>query len=125
MTVTISQRRVLVVEDEPDLRATMREVLEGHDYFVAEAADGLEARKHLAAPRPCLVILDLLMPIVSGWDFLTWLGTQPDLAAIKVIVFSAAGRDLLSKVASCGHVVATLSKPVRLDDLLATIERYC
>jgi len=110
---------VLIVEDDPDLREMMCLLL-AHEGFEVEAArDGVEALERLrsAAPRPQLILLDLMMPRMDGWEFCRKLAGEPGLEKIPVVVLSAASEHR--------HVPATavLPKPVDFDDLLAVIRR--
>jgi CheY-like chemotaxis protein len=111
---------VLVVEDEEELREMMRDVLERQGYAVVAASDGQAALD--ALPRIdslCLVLLDLLMPGMDGWDFFDAFRTHPELAAVPVVVHSSA-----PSRAPKG-VTQVLQKPVKLDRLLAVVREYC
>ena len=83
---------VLIVEDDIDIRETLAEILADEGYEVASAANGLDAISYLQTEAaPCVILLDLMMPVMSGWDFLETLqDEQPDLRDIPVIVVSAA-----------------------------------
>ena len=59
---------VLVVEDDPDVRSALNDLLEAEGYEVETASNGKEALERLAEHRPGLVLLDLMMPVMSGWD---------------------------------------------------------
>jgi CheY-like chemotaxis protein len=86
-------RTVLVVDDDPDIRDLLAEVLAGEGYQVAVAENGRVALERLrsGAPLPALVILDLMMPVMSGWELLERLRNDPDLRALSVMVISGAG----------------------------------
>ncbi len=101
---------VLVVEDDEDIRETVAELLRAEGYSVATAGNGAEAIAYLRTNRkPCLMILDLMMPVMDGWAVLATLRDDPELApALPVVVMSAA---------------ATLAKPVAVDVLLDTVRR--
>jgi CheY-like chemotaxis protein len=83
-----SARRVLVVDDDPDLRRRLRGLLEKDGWAVDEAADGREALDRLAA-RPSLVLLDLLMPAMDGFEFLAEFRQRPEFQSVPVIVLTA------------------------------------
>src|SRR5207247_2102614 len=81
-----------IIEDDPDLRDALGELLSGEGYEVATAADGREGLRRLGAPpRPCLVLLDLMLPAMDGFEFRLRQLEDPALAAIPVIVFSGGG----------------------------------
>jgi len=111
--------RVLVVEDEGDLRAVLAEWLETKGYEVSEAGDGLEAVALLEAGlEPDVILLDLTMPRMNGWRFLDWLRAAPRHRDRRVLVASAYARDLPLKEAN-----ATLAKPFRPDVLARELAR--
>src|SRR5690349_8610854 len=113
---------VLVIDDDRDVRDTMRLVLEHGGYVVQTAADGLEGLACLhAAPRPAVVVLDLAMPGMDGWDFSTEKARDPAVASIPVIVVSAP------PVGRPPPVGATLvlRKPVELSIVLDAIAQHC
>ncbi|HET6280392.1 MAG TPA: response regulator [Polyangia bacterium] len=111
---------VLVVEDEEDLREMMREALELSGYAVVTAEDGQDAlNKILHIEGLCLVILDLLMPVMNGWDFLEKLRERAELSSVPVVVHSSAPSQALAGVAR------VLQKPLTFDRLLSVVREYC
>ena len=113
--------RVLVVDDEPIIRRFLAEGLSDAGYQVLIARDGAEALDSVYRFHPDAVLLDLLMPGVDGWAFLRERRVQPALAALPVVVFSAAGREGLHD-ASALRATAVLPKPLNLDVLAAVLE---
>ena len=105
---------VLIVEDEPHGRETLRDLLQDEGYRVATARDGAEAMVRLAAEGASLVILDLLMPGMNGTTLYDEMQRSPRLAKIPVLVTTADPTR-----APVG--VPTLEKPLRLDKLLALV----
>jgi CheY-like chemotaxis protein len=81
-------RRVLVVDDDPDLRGRLRGLLEKDGWAVDEAGNGREAMERLAA-RPSLVLLDLLMPVMDGFEFLTEFRHREEFRSVPVVVLTA------------------------------------
>jgi CheY-like chemotaxis protein len=111
---------VLVVEDDPEVRESLRRLLSDEGYEVTTAAEGQEALERLhARPHPCCVVLDLMMPNMDGFEFRVRQMEDPEVAAIPVIVLSAGG-DVERKVAHLGVAVA-LTKPPDFDRLLASV----
>jgi CheY-like chemotaxis protein len=88
-----SPRHVLVVDDDADVRETIAEILRAEGVVVVVARDGLEALSHLTsgAARPSLILLDLMMPRMDGWQLLEHMGGNPSLASIPVCIVSASG----------------------------------
>ena len=112
---------VLIVEDERDIRETLKQVLELEGYNAITASNGKEAIEMLATiPRPCLILLDLMMPVMDGWQFLEAQREDIILATIPVVIVSAAGEKAKSAGAS-----AFIKKPVELDCLLSLVKQYC
>ena len=109
--------RVLIVDDELDIRETISEVLgfEGHEVF--SASDGEQALVRCRQLKPDLILLDLMMPGMNGWDFRRAQLRDPEIAAIPVVVVSAVGRS--GDLSASGF----LPKPFGLDDLLAVVRR--
>jgi CheY-like chemotaxis protein len=117
--------RVLVVDDDPDIRETVIEVLEENGHRALGAANGKEALARLRASDelPCLILLDLMMPTMNGQEFRAEQLKDPALKPIPVIVISAF-RDAAEKAAeldAAGH----LDKPVHLDELITLVDQFC
>jgi len=112
---------VLVVDDDEAIRATVTEILEFEGYSVVAAADGAEALAAVAAELPCLVLLDMRMPVMDGWDFAAALRSRGVRVPIAVITAAANARQWADEIAAD----ACLPKPFDLDDVLATVERFC
>jgi CheY-like chemotaxis protein len=115
----------LVVDDDPDVRLALSEALEREGFVVASAAHGLEALRVLRARGDAfdLVLLDLMMPVMNGWQFRREQQEDPALAAIPVLVLSA-GSHIAEAAASIG-ATGYLRKPVDLHELLAMVGRSC
>jgi CheY-like chemotaxis protein len=116
---------ILVVDDEPEIRSVLSELLSDEGYTVAQAANGREALIYLQAanPLPSLILLDLMMPIMNGWEFLRVQQRNPVFVPIPVVVISAF-RALAEATVPFG-IQETLAKPFDMDYLLATVQRYC
>jgi len=118
------RKPLLLVEDEPDIRESLRDLLADAGYPVLTAANGREALECLrtSPERPALILLDLMMPMMGGSTFLERLEQEPkDLAAIPVVVLSAAKDSATRNLATVGRI----EKPIDLDELLECVKRYC
>jgi CheY-like chemotaxis protein len=115
---------VLVVEDDEDIRETMIEVLESRGYSVRAASHGGEALAQLQnGGAPCIILLDLMMPVMDGWAFCREKDKDPALASIPLVVVSAVSRQ--DPRNTCIQAVEHIPKPLDVGKLLATLERYC
>ena len=115
---------VLVVEDDADIREAMVEILESKGYAVCAASHGAEALAQLkAGSRPCIILLDLMMPVMDGWTFCQETGKDPALATIPILIVSAVTRQ--DPRNTCVRAVDHLTKPLNFGKLLATVELYC
>jgi CheY-like chemotaxis protein len=111
---------VLLVEDEEDLREMMRDALELNGYSVVAVEGGRAALDAFdRIDEVCLVVLDLIMPEMDGWEFFTRMRARPDLNEIPVIVHSSA-----TNHAPAG-ATRVLRKPLQLEQLLSTVREFC
>lgn len=115
--------RILVVDDEPLFRQTLRSILEAAGHEVAEAADGEECLRRYRAARPDVIMMDIVMPVKEGIETITELRrTDPDLSIIAVTGGGSIGTKLLSDIALAVGATAALAKPVRREDLLSAVD---
>jgi len=110
---------VLVVDDDADIRETLRELLEDEGYRVRTAADGAEAVATMEADPPCFVILDLMMPVMDGWEVATRMHEEQRLASVPVCVVTATPEWAPSDSAY------VMQKPIDLGQLLALLRQGC
>lgn len=115
---------VLIVEDELDIRQDVAEVLRDEGYEVSMAANGAEALARLRAGfEPCLILLDVMMPVMNGVEFRAEQVKEPSLASFPVFLVSGDG-SVRQKAADL-NAVGYLVKPFRLNDLLTAVARFC
>jgi CheY-like chemotaxis protein len=112
---------ILVVEDDAEIRSSLKDVLEYEGYSVATATNGLDALARLGEiGRPSLILLDLMMPVMSGREFLVELRQSEAMSDVSVVVVSAwpdAAREV--------PVQGVVAKPMDLDRLLGVVAQYC
>jgi CheY-like chemotaxis protein len=117
------QGRILVVEDDPEIREVVSDVLQDEGYAVVTATngqEGLERLRHM--PPPCLILLDLLMPVMNGGEFLSALRTTGAHADLPVVVFSAWSEEARKMRDDTQGFV---EKPVSLPALLDMVTKFC
>ena len=104
---------VLVVDDDPDIRFTLRQVLRDEGFRVVQACNGLEALEQIANEEPDLVLLDLIMPVVDGWEVLRTL--RRCRANIPIVILSAVPAD------GCADFIQKPVSFARLSELLEVV----
>jgi CheY-like chemotaxis protein len=115
-------REILVVDDDGDTREMLREVLELDGYRVAAASNGREALERLRAGlAPALVLLDIMMPVMSGAELLAELRRDPRFAHLPVVLVSAFGR-LVEPLAALAQ--GWLPKPIDFEQLMDLVGRF-
>ncbi len=116
--------KILVVDDDDAIRETLGGVLASEGYDVALAENGQRALDFVHdGERPDLVLLDLMMPVMSGWEFLELADTDDKLRGIPILIVSAMAAPLACQGAK-GGVRMCFSKPIDLDALLDAVKTY-
>src|SRR5690348_15861602 len=117
--------RVLLVEDEGDIRDLLRDAIDDDGLVVVTAANGREALAMLQAGlRPAAILLDLMMPFMNGWDFRHEQLKDPELRQIAVVVITAAGFSVDTVRTQLGNV-DLFPKPLHYLDLVDRLGRIC
>lgn len=114
---------VLIIDDDQGTRESLAEVLADHGFPTATAANGEEGIRVALQNPPCLVFLDLMMPVMSGWDVRPAMKRIPELCDVPVVVLS--GVDDLHHQVTYLDVDGYLRKPVDLKILLEVVKGYC
>ena len=114
---------VLVVEDDPANRVLAKRILEAHGYRHAAAGDGQDALARAAARRPDLILLDLSMPGLDGWEVARRVRRDPGLAGVRILALTAHAMRGDRERALAAGCDGYLAKPYRPAELLAAIER--
>jgi DNA-binding response OmpR family regulator len=119
-----SRATILIVEDDLDIREALSQILEDEGYAVLCASNGMEALTLLRAdrPPPNLILLDLMMPVMNGWQFRTEQKADAALSRIPVVVISADGN--VSDKASTIDAAGYLRKPIHIENLLDELQRH-
>jgi CheY-like chemotaxis protein len=115
-------KSILIVEDDQSIRETMIEMLQSEGYNTYSAINGKDALNLLRdeIPKPCLVLLDMMMPIMNGREFLDEMMKDSVLAPIPVLIVSA-----IADPSNTKGSVGFLKKPVDIDAVLSTVSKYC
>ena len=113
----MARRRILVVDDDPDTRFLLRLIFESADYDVSEAPHGIAALIHIKNELPDLVVVDMMMPRMSGAELIERIRTTPRTEALQILAVS--GHPNATDTARDANAV--LSKPFDRDELLALV----
>jgi CheY-like chemotaxis protein len=117
-------RKVLVVDDDPDLLEAMHDALTSEGYDSVEASDGQAALGYLRSnPAPGVILLDWNMSPMNGEQFMSELSRDAALADVPVVLLTADAR--LEDKARCKRFAGSLRKPIDLESLFALVSRYC
>jgi len=120
----MTESDVLIVEDDTALRELMALTLRREELRVPTARDGAEAMAELRNAHFVVVLLDLMMPRVSGWDVIDWLKEHPDRRPHSLVVVTAADREVFAALDP--HVVnAIVVKPFDIYELAGYVQRCC
>lgn len=121
LVADVDRKRILVIDDDLPLRGMLAAALRQHGFQVLLAGDGEEGQRALTLHHPHVILLDLAMPRMNGWDFLQRLKETGHLGTTKIIVLSAHLRVEPQAILQMG-VSAILPKPFNLPELIDLIE---
>ena len=113
---------VLVADDDPDLRSLVRLHLEMMDLPVIEANNGDDALEKILVEHPNLVVLDVMMPGLTGWEILRYLRSKPDFDDVKVLMLTGIGETLNELSSPMYGANDYLDKPFKAQDLAAKVK---
>jgi CheY-like chemotaxis protein len=118
-------KRILIIDDEPGVRRLVSDLLSDEGYLVSEASDGARGLERLQSFQPHVVVLDLMMPVMSGWTFVAECRRMDGGSELPIIAMTAAydARSTLVELDGLG-VCACLAKPFDLDDLLSLVAQF-
>jgi CheY-like chemotaxis protein len=115
-------KRVLVVEDEPYLCDLIADVLEAEGHVPSKAANGLDALTRITEEKPQLILLDLMMPVMDGWEFMAVLRSNPAWQDIPVVIITAVYDVERTQKESGARAVIT--KPFDIDQLIDVVNSF-
>ena len=114
-------KTILIVDDEPNIVISLEFLLKREGYGVAVAADGDEALRQLAAVRPDLVLLDVMLPLKSGYAVCQEIRAHPQLSGVKIVMLTAKGRDTEVQKGMALGADAYMTKPFATRELVAKV----
>ncbi|NJK89186.1 MAG: response regulator, partial [Myxococcales bacterium] len=117
--------RVLVVDDEPEIRDLVVPFLRAFGYAVSEAGDGDHALETILTDRPDLVILDVMMPGLNGWEICRYVRERKELDSVRIIMATGLGHETNAATSPLYGADSYLDKPFDLRDLEAAVGDVC
>ena len=117
-------KRILVVEDQPDSRRIIRDMLAHTDYEVTEVENGEEALAAIAKQRPDLILMDIQLPVMDGYTATRRIKADPALRSIPIIAVTSYALDREAKVAKAAGCDDYVPKPYSPRELLAKIRQH-
>jgi len=114
-------KRILIVDDEPNIVISLEFLLQREGYVVAVAGDGEEALVKLQELRPDLVLLDVMLPVKNGFAVCQEIRAHPELSAVKVLMLTAKGRDTEVQKGLALGADAYMTKPFATSELVAKV----
>jgi DNA-binding response OmpR family regulator len=122
----VSKKRILIVDDNPEIRSMISKWLGKKGFEIREAADGDEALVIARAEQPALIVLDVMMPGVSGWEVARELKQDPSTSSIRIVVLTAIGKSMNEMTSPLYGADAFLDKPFdvqKLEDVIRDLLR--
>lgn len=119
----MSDLRILLADDDPDIRAILRAHLETYALTLFEARNGEEALEAILVEKPNLVVLDVMMPELNGWEICKYVRSKEDLADVRILMLTAIGQRVNELTSPLYGADAYLDKPFDLDEIDATVRR--
>lgn len=116
-------RKILIAEDEPNIVISLEYLMKAAGYEVAVAGDGAEAIRLAGALRPDLVVLDLMLPSVNGFEVCRWLRSNPATQDIKILMLTARGRETELEKGLASGANAYMTKPFATRELKDTVAK--
>lgn len=118
----MASNKILVVDDSRVIRVRVREMLPPGNFEVLEAKDGLEALNYIRQERPNLIMLDFLLPKLSGWEVFQQLQQNADWQKIPLVIMSGRKEEVLEKIPEPFEYFDFISKPFEQKELMAAIK---
>lgn len=118
------EKRVMIVDDEPDVLSSLKTILERHNYDVVTVKNGLECLKEIEKGFKGIILLDLMMPEMDGWDTIHEIVNRGLLKNVAISIITGKGTKDYQKTSLLGsYIFDYLAKPLDIDKLISSVER--
>ncbi len=114
---------VMTADDDPEIRHILSAVLKPLDCDVIQAEDGEQALEQIITEKPDLVVLDVMMPTLSGWEICKYIRSKPEYADTKVLMLTAIGKTVNEMTSPLYGADAYHDKPFDIEEVRGTIQR--
>lgn len=121
--MTEARKLVLLADDDMEIRRIVRSVVEGFDCDIAEARDGEEALELIIGEIPDVIVLDVMMPTLTGWEICKYVRSKPQYAHIAILMLTAVGKTVNAMTAPLYGADAYLDKPFDLKEVGKIVEK--
>lgn len=119
------EKRVMIVDDEPDVLVSLKTVFEHQDYDVITVTSGDECLKEIEKGFKGIVLMDLMMPVMDGWDTINEIVNRGLLKNVEIAIITGKGTKDFQKMSLLGsYVFDYLTKPLDIDNLISIVEKY-
>ena len=120
------EKRVMIVDDEPDVLASLKTVFEHQKYDVITVTSGDECLKEIEKGFKGIVLMDLMMPVMDGWDTINEIVNRGLLKNVEIAIITGKGTKDFQKMSLLGsYAFDYLTKPLDIDKLISVVEKYC
>jgi DNA-binding response OmpR family regulator len=116
-------KTLLVADDDAEMRRLVRRALEKRGYTIVEARDGEEALERILELKPAAVVLDVMMPGLTGWEICKYIRSHESLSGVGVLMLTAIGRTVNEMTSPLYGADAALDKPFDVSELVETMEK--
>ena len=117
-------KRIMIVDDEPDILTSLKTVLEHQEFDVITVSNGLECIKEIEKGFKGIVLMDLMMPEMDGWDTIHEIVSRGLLKNVEIAIITGKGTKNYQKMSTLGsYIYDYLTKPIDIDKLISSIEK--
>ena len=118
-------KRIMIVDDEPDILFSLKTVFEKRNYDVVTVSNGIECIKEIEKGFKGIVLMDLMMPIMDGWDAISEIVKKGYIGDVEIAIITGKGTKDFQKISILGsYVIDYLAKPLDINRLISSVEKF-
>lgn len=116
--------RIMIVDDEPDILFSLKTIFEKRNYDVVTVSNGIECLKEIEKGFKGIVLMDLMMPIMDGWDAISEIVKKGYIDNVAIAIITGKGTKDFQKISILGsYVIDYLAKPLDVNRLISSVEK--